>query len=438
MSRLRPARAAGAPHDERHGGERDDGEDHPVHHVPAIGRDDLARRERADRHDAEDAEVIDRLDARALLGARGRGHHGAGADIAEVPAEPEQHQGGVEVRHGEAEEGHHRRERGEHQTHGDDARRAIAGDEAAGEEARRIHGDDVPLDAIGRVVDRMVAADHGEWGGRHDEVHEHVGGRATDDRGDEGGVLEELDRRSRHRAGGRRLRLRDVDEGEDDAGEQRHDRLADIGAGEENRRQGILGPDHELRADHAGDDPAGHDPGDRLGPEAVGGGVGGRETVALGGGGIEAGAEGREAEDGEARQRDAQIAEEASEHAGEGRQLVGCAAAIAAHQHADGQRGRGKTHDEDRDRQRRQRADRCKLRADNGARREHDGGVGARQRGRDREDDGVAPRKAVADGSGVGGRGGHGHHAGRDDRIALRSIAGQTISRTSQGKMIVL
>jgi hypothetical protein len=70
---------------------------------------------------------------------------------------------------------------------------------------------------------------------------------------------------------------------------ERHHRLADIGAGEEDGRQRLLGPDHELRADDAGDDAAGHDPGDGLGPERVGGRVGGGEAVALGGRGVEPG-----------------------------------------------------------------------------------------------------------------------------------------------------
>ena len=69
---------------------------------------------------------------------------------------------------------------------------AEPGDQAAGEEARSEHGQDVPLDAQRRRADRMAAADHREGRGRHHEAHEAVGDQARDHRHDEAGLPDDL------------------------------------------------------------------------------------------------------------------------------------------------------------------------------------------------------------------------------------------------------
>ena len=55
-------------------------------------RQQLAGGERADRHGAENQEIVERLDLVALLRPVALGHQRGGADEGEIPADPEQHQ----------------------------------------------------------------------------------------------------------------------------------------------------------------------------------------------------------------------------------------------------------------------------------------------------------------------------------------------------------
>ena len=64
---------------------------------------------------------------------------------------------------------------------------AEAQDERAGEEARRIHRQHMPLDAERRVRDRMPAIDHRERRRGHHQVHQRVARNAARDRDDEFG-----------------------------------------------------------------------------------------------------------------------------------------------------------------------------------------------------------------------------------------------------------
>ena len=142
--------------------------------------------ERADRHGAEDQEIVERLDLVALLRAVALGHHRGGADEGEVPADAEQRE---------------RRSRNarpmcrpcsiaaldEHQRQPEQMIRNTPN--------RTIRlpvmklGAYMPstchCDAERRVGDRMAAADHGERRRGHHQVHHRRSCDAADHRDDE-------------------------------------------------------------------------------------------------------------------------------------------------------------------------------------------------------------------------------------------------------------
>ena len=65
-------------------------------------------------------------------------------------------------------------------------------DQPPGEEARREHGEDVPLDRERRAFRRQAAADHRERRGRHQEAHQPVGDQARHHRDDEARLRDDL------------------------------------------------------------------------------------------------------------------------------------------------------------------------------------------------------------------------------------------------------
>src|SRR4051794_13352563 len=64
-------------------------EDRGVDEGPAEARQKLAGGEGAERHRAENQEIVERLDLVVLLGAVATGHQGGGADEREIPADPQ-------------------------------------------------------------------------------------------------------------------------------------------------------------------------------------------------------------------------------------------------------------------------------------------------------------------------------------------------------------
>ena len=175
----------------------------------------------------------------------------------------------------------------------DDPEHAEPHDQAAGDEARRVHAEHMPLDAERGVRDRMAAADHGDRRRGHHQVHDDVADDAAGDRGDEQRLPRDLRQRpagilraflARHRR--RRLELR-----QHEAGEHGQHRLRDEGRGEQMRHPPILGDDHDGGPDDAGHHAAGQHERDRLGLVGVARGVGRGEAVGIVRGGIEAAAE---------------------------------------------------------------------------------------------------------------------------------------------------
>ena len=245
--------------------DEDGRENDVVDRRPAESFEQLAGGERADRHAAEDQEIVERLHLVALLG---RWHcvtmvvAPMKAKFQPKPSSTSAVQKCATVMPDNADIA---------------AASAISAspsavmrstpkrdDQRAGDEARRIHRQHVPLDAERRVGHRMAAADHGERRRSHHHVHHRVAGDAAGDRDDE------ARRRARsRRAGAPRRRAfgasgGDLHELQHQRGEQRAGRLPEIARREQMRRQQVLGEDDELRPDHRGENAAGQHPGHDL------------------------------------------------------------------------------------------------------------------------------------------------------------------------------
>ena len=155
----------------------------------------------------------------------------------------------------------------EGEAEGGDALDAEAGNQRAGDEARRVHAEHVPLQAERGVGDRMIAHDHGERRRGHHHVHHRIGRDAAGDRHDEARLpaISDSGRPSptAERGGGFGM-FSNISTAGRDQGERG---LADIGRGEEVGRPQILGGDDELRADDGAEDAAEQHPRDRLRPE---------------------------------------------------------------------------------------------------------------------------------------------------------------------------
>ena len=217
-------------------GQEDGREDHRVDRRPTEIFQQLAGGKRCDGHAAENQEVVERLHLVAFLGPVALRHHGGGADEGEVPAEAEQHQRGPEMRHREAGYAGGRGEHDQAQADAGDALDAEARDQPAGEEARRIHRQHVPLDAERGVVDRMAAADHGERRRGHQHVHHGVARHAAGDGDDEARHAHDLAQRPRV-VGVHRRQRRNLDEHQHQRGDDGAGRLAEIAGGEGIGRQ---------------------------------------------------------------------------------------------------------------------------------------------------------------------------------------------------------
>ncbi len=196
------------------------------------------------------------------------GEQGRAADEHEVPADPEAEQREVEGdeaggRDGDAAAGDGERHAGE-----EDGGQAEALDQMSGEEGRRIHADEMPLDDVGAVVDGIAAADRGERRGGHDQHHHGAADHVVGDGGERDRLPHDDRQRPRRerRAAGLAMRRRDVaiERDEEQRRGEAEGRHHEIGAGEEDGKE-ILAPGGERRAENGGDDAAGENPRDRLG-----------------------------------------------------------------------------------------------------------------------------------------------------------------------------
>ena len=137
---------------------------------------------------------------------------------------------------------------------GHDPLPAEAADQPAGEEARDVHRQHMPLDAEGGHVGRMPVADHRQRRAGHHEGHQRVGADGADESGDETRLADDLRQRACRLLGlvvdedgmlryAQERQHRHADEGE------RHQR--EKGAGEHHRSKEGARVDHRLRPDDA-------------------------------------------------------------------------------------------------------------------------------------------------------------------------------------------
>ncbi len=204
---------------------------------------------------------------------------GRRADEAEVPADAEQNEGDVELfqRHAGQRDGPGGGEDGKAET--DDLRRAEPRDQVAGEEGGDEHREDMAGDDMARVAGVVAAADDGERGRGHDQVHQRVADHRADHRDEDHRIAQQrAPAAAQHLAARLAGRSRYVQEEEQRrAGEVERDHRK-IGA-VEGDGQDLRRVRRQRRADDRRDQTPRHDPGNRLGPERVRGHVAGREAV---------------------------------------------------------------------------------------------------------------------------------------------------------------
>ena len=84
-----------------------------------------------------------------------------------------------------------------------------AQDQRAGEEARRIHADHMPLDAERGLADRMIAHHHGKRRRGHQQIHHRIARKPAGRRYDEARLAHDLAERPPGGEAAHRRRLRD-------------------------------------------------------------------------------------------------------------------------------------------------------------------------------------------------------------------------------------
>src|SRR5205085_722501 len=117
-SRLRslPQRQPG----QHHPGSSDDRQHDEIDEIPAEMGEHRARQKRADRHGAEDEEIVERLNPGALFRTVAIGHERRSADEAEIPTDAQQNERGPEMRNRDAEEANCSACRDQPEAHRDD------------------------------------------------------------------------------------------------------------------------------------------------------------------------------------------------------------------------------------------------------------------------------------------------------------------------------
>ena len=275
----------------------------------------------------------------------------------------------------------------------DHAGRAEAADQAAGPEARAVHGDDVPLQAeIGRFL-RVAAQPHGQWRCGHEEVHQQVGNDAARDGEEKARLLDDDAQRPAA------LSVGDIGHGklnpqQDNGGDRRGHGLPDIGGRKQMRRRKVHRIGDELRPQDAREHAARHDRRQGAGAPLGGRAIGGGKPKAQDDGGIYTGQEGRDAEQPEGRICDGEGREEAGDDPAACSQHEHGPAPITLRDGARGQGAEGHAHDENGDGQGRERRARCQRVPHNRAGGEDDRGVHAREGLGDGEPQNVATLQA--------------------------------------------
>src|SRR5690606_19898977 len=130
------------------------------HHIPVVCSQYSARSERADGHRTKYDEVVKRLHARLFFRSMAFKYQGRRADEAEVPSYAKQYQCEPEVSNVQTHEANCRRYADKGQAKRDNAPGSNAGDEPAGEEAGRIHGNYMPLKSKVGAFLRVAAHPH--------------------------------------------------------------------------------------------------------------------------------------------------------------------------------------------------------------------------------------------------------------------------------------
>ncbi len=330
----------------------------------------LAGRERSDRHHSEHQKIVEGLHLVSFLRPVRLQHQCRGTDKGEVPADTEHDQRRPEMHRGDAGQTDRRPRGFQNQSQRNDFGRTEARDQRAGEEARPVHRHDVPLNAEIGIADREPAHLHGERRRGHHQVHHRVSDHPAHRRRNEARLPRDLEQRPAAMV---------------DAGQHRHRHQRDEGLhheaeGEQIRRPDIHGPLHELWTEHTGEHPARHHPRHGFGPERGAGAVRRREAVGLRHRAIEPAEEGRAAKQPERRMQDRKRAERAGQHTTESADDEGDPTAISARDGAGRQCAGGEAEHVHRQRHGGERNGRRQRRADDRAGRENHRRVGAGQR----------------------------------------------------------
>ena len=151
----------------------------------------------------------------------------------------------------------------------------------AGDKARGIHPQRVPLDDEGGVGKAEAAAEHRERRRRHHQRHDAVADHAGENRSEEEGLRRDLAQRPAAAAQMRRRRRRQPDQTQQrrrDHAQPGDDRIA---AGEGDRSKQVARPYRRLRTEQRRGDAAGEDQRDRLRAERLAGRLRGGEPVLL-------------------------------------------------------------------------------------------------------------------------------------------------------------
>ena len=182
---------------------------------------------------------------------------------------------------------------------------------------------------------------------------------------------------------------------EHDEGDTREGRLPHIGRGKQIGHPHILGHPHQFRTDESCRDPASER--ERDGTWTIGRRCGVRrgEAILRDEGLVGAAAEGRETEEREARVKDRCRAQHTGEHAEQRSAGKAAAATEASHGKGGGERRSGRAEHEGEHGDGRELHLACQRAPDEPARRDHDAGIGAGERGRRRQHPSVEPCEAV-------------------------------------------
>ena len=283
---------------------------------------------------------------------------------------------------------------------------AEAGDQVAGDEARREHAEHVPLDDGGALGEAEAAGEHRQRGRGHQEVHGDVGHERGEERRDRRRLAR--DRRERPAGAGAALTSRPqrVQKAQRQADQTAQEGDRGEAAGEHDRREQVLGPPRQQRAEQRRHRAPGHHPADRpttprrrIQRTRPGGGVGrvsGGEAVELAERAEHAVDQPGQAERGERAAHDRVPAEDAGGDAEQAAEQEARPAPEPLHQERGWQHARHRSDELQPQRQARERRGRRQLQPDQRGRADHDRVGHEEQRLAGRQDGHVAGVGGVA------------------------------------------